>query len=285
MTTLIADSGSTKTDWILIMGDGSVKDYKTVGINPTVGDRETITGTIAQQFAPKVSGIVLNRIFFYGAGCTRQAKGVVEDCLKEVFPLADVEVDSDMLAAARALCGHKEGLACILGTGSNSCLYNGRTIAKHVSPLGYVLGDEGSGAVLGRDLVGDVLKRQMPEEIVEDFFEETGLTEDEIIDRVYRKPMPNRFLASLVPFIQRHRRDSIIAERLVVSFRRFLRRNVSGYGRPDLPVNFIGGVANNFQEEISVALRLENLMLGRVDQSPRRGLITYHTTSASEDIV
>lgn len=285
MTTLIADSGSTKTDWILIMGDGSVKDYKTVGINPTVGDRDIIIGTIAQQFAPMINGITFNRIFFYGAGCTKQTKGIVEDCLKEVFPQADIEVDSDVLAAARALCGHKEGLACILGTGSNSCLYNGRNIAKHVSPLGYVLGDEGSGAVLGRDLVGDVLKRQMPEDIVEDFFEETGLTEEEIIERVYRKPMPNRFLASLVPFIQRHRRDSIIAERLVVNFRRFIRRNVLSYDRPDLPVNFIGGVANTFQEEITVALHLEHLMLGRVDQSPRRGLITYHTTSAGEDIV
>ena len=285
MATLIVDSGSTKTDWIIIAGDGSVKSFKTEGINPVVGDMDTINKTITEAFAPKVEGIEFNRLFFYGAGCTKQKKHIVEECLVKLFPKAEIEVASDVLAAARALCGHKEGIACILGTGSNSCLFNGRDIVKNVSPLGYILGDEGSGAVLGRTFISDVLKGDIPQDIRDDFFEETGLTEDEIVENVYRKPMPNRFLASFVPFIKRHHHDSQIAGLLVANFRRFLQRNVKKYNRPDLPINFIGGVANSFPEEISVALKLERLTLGRVEQSPQKGLVFYHSTPASEDII
>lgn len=285
MTTLIADSGSTKTDWMLIEGNGKVRNYKTEGINPVVGDNDSIVRTIKKKFAPNVEGSVINDIYFYGAGCTAQHKGVVENCLKETFPNANVEVASDVLAAARALCGHKEGVACILGTGSNSCLFNGKDIVKNVSPLGYILGDEGSGAVLGRKLVSDILKRQLPGDIRDCFFEETRLTEAEIIDRVYRQPMPNKFLASLVPFIHNHHRESQIAGLLVASFREFLQRNVLQYERPDLPVNFIGGVAISFSDEIKVAVQIEHLTLGRVELSPQKGLVIYHTTSASEDIV
>ncbi len=285
MTTLIADSGSTKTDWILIAGNGSVKSYKTEGINPVVGDKAIITKTIKESFAPNIEGTHIDNIYFYGAGCTKQKKGVVEECLTKLYPQAEIEVASDVLAAARALCGHKEGVACILGTGSNSCLFNGRDIVENVSPLGYILGDEGSGAVLGRNLVSDILKGQLSGDIQDSFFEETKLTEEQIIERVYRKPMPNRFLASLVPFIHRHHRDSQIAELLVANFRLFIKRNVLHYNRPDLPVNFIGGVANTFQEEIKVAVQIEHLTLGRVELSPQRGLITYHTTTASEEIV
>ena len=285
MATLIVDSGSTKTDWIIIAGDGSVKSFKTEGINPVVGDMDAINKTITEAFAPKVEGIEFNRVFFYGAGCTKQKKHLVEECLVKLFPKAEIEVASDVLAAARALCGHKEGIACILGTGSNSCLFNGRDIVKNVSPLGYILGDEGSGAVLGRTFISDVLKGDMPQDIRDDFFEETKLTEDDIIENVYRKPMPNRFLASFVPFLKRHHHDSQIGGLLVANFRRFLQRNVKKYNRPDLPVNFIGGVANSFPEEISVALKIEQLTLGRVEQSPQKGLVFYHSTPASEDII
>lgn len=285
MTTLIADSGSTKTDWILIAGNGTVKNYKTEGINPVVGDKATIVKTIKESFAPQIEGTHIDNIYFYGAGCTKQKKNVVEECLGKMYPQADIEVASDVLAAARALCGHKEGIACILGTGSNSCLYNGRDIVDNVSPLGYILGDEGSGAVLGRNLVSDVLKGQYTEDLLDSFFEETKLTEEQIMERVYRKSMPNRFLASLVPFLHRHHRDSQIAESLVANFRRFIKRNVLHYNRPDLPVNFIGGVAYTFQEEIKVAVKIEHLTMGRVEQTPQRGLVTYHTTSSGEEFV
>ena len=285
MATLIVDSGSTKTDWIIIAGDGSIKTFKTEGINPVVGSINIINKTITENFMPQIEGIEIDRLFFYGAGCTKNKKHLIEECLAKIFPKTEIEVASDVLAAARALCGHKEGIACILGTGSNSCLFNGKDIVENISPLGYILGDEGSGAVLGRTFISDVLKGELPQDIRDNFFEETHLTEELIIESVYSKPMPNRFLASFVPFLLRHHHDSQIVELLVANFRRFLQRNVKKYNRPDLPINFIGGVANSFLEEISVALKIEHLTLGRVEQSPQKGLICYHTTSASEFII
>lgn len=282
MTTLIADSGSTKTNWLLISGNGKIEKYQTEGINPVVGDSTIISNTIGKNFAPNVKGVKIDKIAFYGAGCTNTKKQVVEKVLSKFFPDSEIEVESDVLAAARALCGHDEGVACIIGTGSNSCLFNGKKIIRNISPLGYILGDEGSGAVLGRNLVGDILKKQFSDEICQNFFDETKLTEEEIIDRVYRKPMPNRFLASFMPFIHRHHRDSQIGEFLVANFRRFLQRNVLPYERPDLAVNFIGGVAHSFKEEIGVAIQIENLKLGRVELSPQEGLLAYHNAIANQ---
>lgn len=284
MTTLIADSGSTKTNWLLIENDGKINKYRTEGINPVVGDSSIISHTISKSFAPKLNGTSIDKIFFYGAGCTQAKKDVVEKALAKVFPDAEIEVQSDVLAAARALCGYKEGIACIIGTGSNSCLYNGKDIVRNISPLGYILGDESSGAVLGKNLIGNILKKQLPEEICHAFFEETKLTEEEIIDRVYRKPMPNRFLASLMPFIKNHHDNSQIAEFLVSNFRLFLRRNVYPYGRPDLEVHFIGGVAYNFREELKVAMNIEHLKMGNVELSPQNGLLAYHNTSINQVI-
>lgn len=284
MTTLIADSGSTKTNWLLIENDGKINKYRTEGINPVVGDSSIISNTIGKSFAPKLNGTSIDKIFFYGAGCTQAKKDVVEKALAKVFPDAEIEVQSDVLAAARALCGYKEGIACIIGTGSNSCLYNGKEIIRNISPLGYILGDECSGAVLGKSLIGNILKKQLPEEIYQSFFEETRLTEEEIIDRVYRKPMPNRFLASLMPFIKNHQDNSQIAEFLVSNFRLFLRRNVHPYGRPDLEVHFIGGVAYNFKEILRVAMNIEQLKMGNVELSPQNGLLAYHSASTNQVI-
>ena len=192
MATLIVDSGSTKTDWIIIAGDGSIKTFKTEGINPVVGSINIINKTITENFMPQIEGIEIDRLSFYGAGCTKNKKHLIEECLAKIFPKTEIEVASDVLAAARALCGHKEGIACILGTGSNSCLFNGKDIVENISPLGYILGDEGSGAVLGRTFISDVLKGELPQDIRDNFFEETHLTEELIIENVYSKPTPQK---------------------------------------------------------------------------------------------
>ena len=182
-------------------------------------------------------------------------------------------VESDLLGAARALCGRSEGIACILGTGSNSCHYDGTRISANISPLGWILGDEGSGAVLGRRLVGDVLKGEFSPELCEAFTEETGLTRTTIINKVYREPMPNRWLASLVPFLGRHRNDARVRQFLIDEFRRFLRRNVAKYQRLDLPVHFVGGIASSYQDELAEALRLEGMQLGRILKRPIDGIV------------
>lgn len=285
MTNLIADSGSTKTNWLLMSNNGSTRLFHTEGINPVVGDEETIERTISASFTPQVDNTEIDNIYFYGAGCTAQKKSIVAKSLKNSFPKAHIEVESDVLAAARALCGHEEGIACILGTGSNSCLYDGHDIVENVSPLGYILGDEGSGAILGKSLISDILKHQLPKEICDDFFDKTGLSEEDIIDHVYKKPMPNRFMASFVPFIYEHHRDSQIAELLVINFRNFIRRNVMQYKRYDLPLNFIGGIAHSFHEEIKVAVEIEHLIMGCVELEPLNGLVRYYTTLPQDEII
>ena len=181
-----------------------------------------------------------------------------------------------MLAAARALCGKEAGIACILGTGSNSCLYDGKEIIRNVSPLGFILGDEGSGAVLGKLLVGDLLKDQLPRALKEAFFAETGLTPAEVMDKVYRKPFPNRFLASLSPFLIRHIHEAEVYDLVSNSFRAFFTRNVMQYDYRDYPVHLMGSVAWYYQDLLREITRELGITLGQVVQSPVQGLVRYH---------
>ena len=181
-----------------------------------------------------------------------------------------------MLAAARGLCGHEAGIACILGTGSNSCFYNGEEIVNNISPLGFILGDEGSGAVLGKLLVGDILKNQLPPAIKEAFLKQFGLTAPEIIDRVYRQPFPNRFLASLSPFLAQHLEEPAIRSLVLNSFIAFLRRNVMQYDYKQYPVHFIGSVAHCYKEVLQEAAQTTGIQIGKILQSPMEGLIQYH---------
>ena len=282
---LIVDSGSTKTTWLLRKADTSDIVVDSIGLNPIRDDEQTIrevvagvAQTLASYQAVEVLAPVesVDEVHFYGAGCIAPYSDVVRDALTAVFPSAEVEVASDLLGAARALCGVGEGLACILGTGSNSCYYDGEKIVENVSPLGWILGDEGSGAVLGKTLVGDLLKGQLGEELKSSFFERFVLTQTDIIDRVYRQPMANRFLASLVPFIVDHRDDEGIHVLLVDAFRAFFRRNVAVYGRKDLPVGFVGGIAAQFEEELREAADAEGFMVGNIEKRPILGMAAFH---------
>jgi len=246
--------------------------FETKGINPVRDSEATVGDTLSSLPALPTPP---SAIRFYGAGCIPPYSDAVSRLLAARFPDADIRVESDLLGAAHALCGHREGIACILGTGSNSCLYDGRRIAANMSPLGWILGDEGSGAVLGRLLVGQVLKGQFSPALCQAFEAETGLTRAHIIDKVYRQPMPNRFLASLVPFLGRHRGEAEVRDFLVGEFRRFFRRNVAGYGRTDLPVSFVGGIAHTYTDELAEAARLEGFTLGRILQRPIDDIVAY----------
>ena len=201
----------------------------------------------------------------------------VHNVLQQIFPQACIQVESDLLGAARALCGKQPGIACILGTGANSCLYDGQNITAHVPPLGFILGDEGSGAVLGKTLLGNLFKGIFPQQMRDEFEQEYGLTEADVIDRVYRQPQPNRFLASLVPFISRHRQHPQVHEMLVEAFRQFLSRNVRAYGHAELPVNLVGGIAFSFGEELAEAACAEGMKIGRVLRGPIQEMVAYHT--------
>ena len=182
-----------------------------------------------------------------------------------------------MLAAARGLCGHEPGIACIMGTGSNSCYYDGKHIGANVSPLGFILGDEGSGACLGKLLVGDILKNQMTPELKEKFLKQFNLEPADIIDRVYRKPFPNRFLASLSPFLAQNLNEPCVRTLVLNSFKAFLKRNVMQYDYQHSKVHFIGSVAFHYKEVLAEAAQEMGIQIGTILQSPMEGLISYHS--------
>ncbi len=278
---LVADSGSTKTSWQLLPFSDGKTPIRTSGINPVLMSEDEILALLRTEWLDELNcrGIApehIGAIYFYGAGCTPARGKVLAAALMVVFPSAEVHVASDLVGAARALCGSCEGIACILGTGSNSGLYDGREIVQNVSPLGYVLGDEGSGAVLGRRLVGDMLKGLLPEELKRGFLEEYNLTAETIIECVYRQPLANRFLASFTPYLHKHRHLPAFRAILIDSFRAFFARNVKLYCRPDLPVHFVGSIAHYFFDELAEAARAEQVTLGTVWQDPLEGLLAYH---------
>lgn len=275
---LIADSGSTKTDWCVVEQGHPVRQISTKGTNPFFQSEEEISNEIATALLPQLESAAFRAVHFYGAGCAFPDK---IECMRNAITShlqvsGEIEVSTDMLAAARSLCGHRPGIACIMGTGSNSCYYDGKKIVSNVSPLGFILGDEGSGAVLGKLLVGDILKNQMPEGLKEKFLKQFNLTPAEIIDRVYRRPFPNRFLASLSPFLAQNIEIPAIRELVSGSFKKFLKRNVMQYDYQHMPVHFIGSVAYYYKELLTEAAREMGIQVGTILKSPMEGLIKYH---------
>ncbi|HCE47637.1 MAG TPA: ATPase [Prevotellaceae bacterium] len=272
---LIADAGATKTDWALSCSGQTISQVKTQGISPVHQDNATVLAILEKELKPGLSEMP-DEIYFYGAGCTPDRCGNIACMLREAFGDIKVEVLSDLWGAARAVCGRRAGIACILGTGANSCLYDGHDILQNTPPLGYILGDEGSGAVMGKNFVADVLKGIMPQEIRDAFFAETATTYAEIIEHVYRHPLANRYLASFSQVVRNHREHPAVHTFLIDHFSRFIERNIRIYARPELPLNFVGGIAYSFRPELEEAARKAGMMVGKVERSPIEGLLTYH---------
>ena len=276
---LIADSGSTKTDWCAVEHGVLLQQVFTKGTNPFFQTEDEISKEVETALLPQLTvGNEPDAVYFYGAGCAFPDKieTVKRALARHLHVKGEIEVSTDMLAAARGLCGHKAGIACIMGTGSNSCYYDGEKIVSNVSPLGFILGDEGSGAVLGKLLVGDVLKNQLTPELKEKFLTQFNLTPADIIDRVYRKPFPNRFLASLSPFLAQNISEPCVHRLVLNSFLSFLRRNVMQYDYQGTPVHFIGSVAYYYRPVLKEAANECGITLGNIWQSPMEGLITFH---------
>ena len=277
---LIADSGSTKTDWALQSESGSLELFHTQGINPFHQERSIIVGILKKELLPNLNPDKVSSVYFYGSGVRPELESVMMALLKEMFPQArQVEAHSDLLGAARALCGHNYGVASILGTGANSCLYDGKTILQNTPALGYILGDEGSGGVLGKHFLHDLFKGVLSENIRLEFEREYGLTMADVIQRVYREPMPNRFLASLAPFIHRHLSDPAVRCLVINNFRDFFRYNIRPYGLSNMKVSFVGSIAWHFREQLAEAAQTEGFSLGAILKSPIEGLLHYHLQS------
>jgi glucosamine kinase len=280
MMKLIVDSGSSKTYWYLLTStsEGSTQCL-TAGINPFFQNPEDIKKTLESDFILDKQHI--SSIHYYGAGITDQSKkDLLFGVLNSFFGLQDIHIESDLMAATRSLCGNSEGIAAILGTGSNSCYYDGQQITQHVSPLGYILGDEGSGAVLGRLLVSDILKNQFPQRLTKLFFETHDTTHGEVMENVYRKPFPNRYLATFTKFLLDNIREDEIEKLVIDSFSGFFTRNIAQYPQSSrLQVHFTGSIAWYFAAQLKEAAMKTGFDVGIITQNPMNDLLEYHKTN------
>ena len=273
MSILIADGGSTKIDWTVVSGI-SQKTFRSPGINPVLWDIGKIEQMLQEGLPHEILSDV-ESVYFYGAGCLgRSAEKMQEALMRVVAHDAEIEVESDLLGAARALFGNERGIACILGTGSNSALYDGKEIISNIHPLGYILGDEGSGASIGKHFLNALYKGRLPESLRKDFEIETGLTYDDVIDHVYRQPMANKFLASLVIFVSKRRKEC--AELLNEEFDNFIEKDILPYNHCELPVGIVGGVGYEFYEELKEIFLRHRLKLNKVVAKPMENLVDYH---------
>lgn len=286
MITLIVDSGSTKTSWCFAFlpntksADGA-RTVTTEGLNPAVMSADEVEEKISKALnhclqSLSISAADVENVFYYGAGCIAGRAGVVSESISSILVNAKICVADDLLGAARALCGHKAGIACILGTGSNSCLYDGENIVAHTPALGYVLGDEGSGAVLGRKFLNAVLKHTLPENISKRFLQESRLDMAEVINRVYRSPAPNRFLASMSKYIHGYLDEKEVRDIVIDNFEDFIRNNLLAYGEEFRTINVVGSIAYHYKEQLTEAASRNGFQIGKIIKSPIEGLIEYH---------
>ena len=275
---LIADCGSTKTDWVLCEGDDIIARARTQGLNPTHQESEEIFEILSTELTEEITAHNPQKIYFYGAGCAYEtANNRMRRALENIFSTKEIEINSDLLAAARALCKHEEGIACILGTGSNSCLFDGEKIIDNTPSLGYILGDEGSGAHLGRQLISDCIKKQLPKNNCDKFFEQYDLNVATILEKTYHNSsLPNRWLASFTPFLSEYKKVPEINAMLKKCFKQFFKRNTMTYRRSWLPIHIVGNIGIHFSEEIKETAESLGLSIGNIVDSPMNGLIEYH---------
>jgi glucosamine kinase len=276
---LIADSGSTKTDWVLL-DDKSRFRYKTIGYNPYFTNSENIYHSVSETLLPQLDPTVVKKVFFYGAGCSEAEKTLIVDkALTRCFVNAEVIVGHDMLAAARALLGNKPGFAAIIGTGSNTCLYDGKWVEKNIDSLGYLLGDEGSGSYIGKKIVKEFMRGYLPDDLEKDFKERYKLTNPDIFDHLYNKPLPNRFLASFCMFAHEHKTNDRIRQIVKESFEDFFKNLVCKYpGYRKYSFNCIGSVAFIFKDILSEVAAANGMETGKILHSPIDDLVVYHLT-------
>lgn len=279
MNILIADSGSTKTHWELLnIQNKTTTTYITKGINPFYISSNEITALLKTELPDELQNLPIEKIFFYGAGCSQPEKiEAVANALENVFNAKSVEVEHDLLAAAKATCKNEQGITCILGTGSNSCLYNGNNITDNVPSLGFLLGDEGSGAWFGRKLLQAFFYRELPNQLQNAFLKKYPFSKEAILNSIYSAKNPNSVVASYMRFISENNKQPFIIELLFSGFKEFIERTVLKYENHNLlPIHFIGSVAFYNKNVLTVALEYYNLKTGNILQSPMEGLITYH---------
>ena len=275
----IFDSGSTKTE-MLLKGENRNETFLFPGINPFYQTEEEIVALLKEHINEEVPTRKVERLFFYGAGCSfPEKKAIVRNALGKIFTEAEIVVENDLLAASRALFQNERGIACILGTGANSCLYDGKQIVQNVSPLGFILGDEGSGANIGKRFVADCLKGLMPQPLQEAFFTKMQTTAQAVMDNVYKKPFPNRYLASLCRFIYGYRETPYVQELVKDCFSDFFERNILQYPAQNEKLGFVGSIAHYFEKELTEVAESYGFSISIILKQPMEGLNQYHTNN------
>lgn len=276
---LIADSGATKAEWVLI-NNGKKKTIFTQGISPYFLNTDQVAELVENELAKKLKNITVEEIHYYGTGCANpeNAKSI-KRALQRVFQKAHININTDLMAAARAVCGHEKGIACILGTGSNSCYYNGKTIAKNSPGIGYVLGDEGSGAYLGKKVIQYYLYNTFDEDLRARFDAKFLTNGVEILDNVYKKPLPNRYLAGFTMFLAENRGHYMIENIIEDGLNDFFFQHLCKYNEVwKYPVSFVGSVANGFKDVIQQLCNSYEFELGTILKNPMQGLVKFHNS-------
>jgi len=274
---LIADSGGSKTDWRLLEADGTIDQAGTPGFNPYYQPIEDLKKNVHEVLLPRIKHPV-TKIFFYGAGVSSMKNQLtIKSAFLEFFPEAHIEIGWDLLAAARALCGHEPGIACIMGTGSNSCLYDGQNIIGNVANLGWILADEGSGANIGRKFLVDYLRERMPEGLRKQFHERFPLSREEFLEKVYQQERPSAFLASFTKFIFQHLKEPYCYELVYNSFSEFYENNVMKYENyKNLKVHFTGSISFYFSDILRQVANDKGITVKNILEGPIAGLTLFH---------
>lgn len=273
---LIADSGSTKTDWVLKDKTKTTR-YKTIGLNPFHTTHEIIVSEVRKLNINDFAG----KIYFYGSGCANEVKNnIIKKSVSEVFPRSEIFVNSDIFGAARGLLQNQPGLAGILGTGANCCLYDGKEIVLKGVALGYILGDDGSGAHLGKELVRAVFLNDLSEEIAEDFKKEYKISKDILLDNVYNKPFANSYLAGLTPFLKKHEKKEEIAVIINKCLSAYFEKQIIKIPEyKNHKLSLTGSIAFHFSDQIKKLAQIYSVDISEIRQSPIEGLIKYHCSN------
>ena len=274
---LIAESSTTRTEWALVDNGEVLEHAYTAGLNPFFKTRREISHSIRLELPSEFFKRRWGHVYFYGAGCSGPEKNkIIESSLVAQFK-TPVTVNSDLLGAARGLLVRESGLACILGTGSNSCMYDGNEIVKNVPALGFILGDEGSGAALGRVFLGDALKGLAPQELTDAFFDKYKVTRAEVLDAVLNNPAATRNLRSYSFFLSEHLDSPYVHDLIVGEFRRFFERNVAQYDYKKYPVSFVGSIATTYSDILLEVANDFGATVKKILLSSMPGLVAYHS--------